>query len=68
MSDIIIATWEISLDVMCPRCKNHIDLLQIDEFLIAGGFQIGETRTPATRDVEVHCTECGHEFKVDFEF
>lgn len=63
-----IATWYLSLDCECPNCKEDVDLLDGDDFWIGRYFQVGENMTDNTRDVEVWCPKCGHEFKVDFEY
>lgn len=60
------ATWHVSLDVECPHCGEDVDLLDDPEFLTGSDFEVAETRTDATRDVEVTCPKCDKEFIVDF--
>jgi hypothetical protein len=60
----IEACWNISLDCECPNCEESIDLTDGDDFWY--GIQAGEHETRATKDFEVCCPKCDHEFKVDF--
>jgi hypothetical protein len=63
-----IATWSISLDVFCPACKEDVDLLDREDFWEVRKLSACETHTERSRDVEVVCPKCHHEFKVDLEF
>lgn len=63
----IKATWHISLDCECPKCKVDIDLESIDDGVL-GYVQVGEHDTKASTNYEVECPHCGHEFLVDFEY
>lgn len=64
----IYATWSLSLDCECPACKEDVDLLRADFWDGRESMQACEHNTEASRDVEVLCPECGHEFKVDLEY
>lgn len=64
-----IATWDISLRVDCPECKEYVDLLNAPDFWEGKrGLPAGEWGTPRTTDMEVVCPDCGHEFRVDCEY
>jgi hypothetical protein len=62
----IEATWSISLDCDCPKCKEYVDLLTYSDFWDGRKFEPCESGTEITAGVEVVCPECGHEFTVDF--
>jgi endogenous inhibitor of DNA gyrase (YacG/DUF329 family) len=63
------ASWTLELYCDCPGCGEFVDLLDDPEF-----FQTHEDLQPCqhmnsgSRDVEVTCPNCGHEFTVDLEF
>ena len=69
MSDTI-ASWNVSLDCECPKCKESVNLLDYADFWDSRSkrIEIGESKTPATTDMEVICPECGYEFTVDCEY
>jgi endogenous inhibitor of DNA gyrase (YacG/DUF329 family) len=62
------ATWSISLDSECPSCKEDVDLLDGGDFWDGRLLQPLENGTPRSRNVEVVCPKCGHEFEVNLEF
>ena len=62
------ATWHVSLDCECPKCGEDVDLLSYADFFDGRTIQIAEHNTPATKDMEVVCPKCGHEFTVDCEW
>lgn len=64
----IHAYWSLSLDCDCPRCKEHVNLLDYVDFWGSRKFEACENNTDRSRDVEVVCPECGHEFNVDLEY
>lgn len=64
----IIATWEIQLNCTCPNCGTYLDLLELPDFWDGKTFEVAEWDTKRTRGVKVYCEQCGHEFKVDFEY
>lgn len=65
----ITACWNISLTCDCPKCSEWVDLLDYPDFWDSRyKLQIGEHGTPSSRDVEVVCPNCGHEFTVDLEY
>ena len=60
------AHWYLELLVVCPDCKHLFDLTEEDDFW--ANYKPTENRTDNSRDVEVECTNCGYQFKVDFEY
>jgi Zn finger protein HypA/HybF involved in hydrogenase expression len=68
MNNKIAATWDISLDTECPNCEHYFDLADGDDFWVDCSFEACEHGTLATKDFEVTCPECNHEFKVDFYY
>ncbi|AXH43545.1 hypothetical protein HOV55_gp27 [Erwinia phage vB_EhrS_59] len=64
------ADWNITLNTTCPECEEYFDLIeQDDDFWVDGGrAEMCEHDTHRTKDVDVECPECGHEFKVDFAY
>lgn len=63
-----IATWSLSLDVFCPACKEDVNLLDVADFWDGRKLEACETNTEHSKDVEVVCPECSHEFKVDLSY
>jgi endogenous inhibitor of DNA gyrase (YacG/DUF329 family) len=69
MSEKTYASWSLSLDCECPGCHKYVDLLDDSEFWDCHqSLKICESSTDKSRDVEVLCPECGHEFLVDLEY
>ena len=68
MSENEKAQWSISLDCDCPKCRETFGLMDDPDFWHGEIKQAGEHGTKASKDYEVTCPECGHEFKVDFEY
>ena len=64
----VIAVWDISLDVDCPKCEEYFDILQIPDFWDGRTLDLGEHGTDRSRDIEIVCLKCGHAFKVDLEY
>lgn len=62
------ATWSLSLDTECPACRKDFDVLAMDDFWEDHRIEVCERSTPATRDVEVECPHCSHQFAVDFKY
>lgn len=63
------AAWSIALWVDCPGCEEHVDLLDYPDFWDGRNhIQVGERGTEATKDLEVVCPECGHEFNVELAY
>lgn len=62
------ATWYVQLMCECPSCKDEVNLLDDADFWDGRYFRAAEHHTERTRDVEVYCPECGHEFKVDLTY
>lgn len=63
-----LACWSISLDVECPGCEQDVNLLNYPDFWDGRRLEICETRTDRSRNVEVRCPECDHDFLVDLEY
>lgn len=66
--ETVIATWNISLNCDCPHCNDCVDLLDYADFWDCRDLEIGEHDTNRSREVEVVCPTCGHEFKVDLVY
>lgn len=63
------ATWDIRINCECPSCKEFVNLLDFPDFWDSNHhLDIPENGTSASRNLEVVCPECGHEFKVDLEY
>ena len=62
------ATWSISLDVDCPKCKESVDLMDDDNFWENNNIQACEWGTDKSRNVDAYCKECEHDFKVDLAY
>lgn len=64
----LYAIWNITLHTECPECEEYFDLIEQDgDFWSDGGrADMCEQDTARTKNVDVSCPECGHEFKVDF--
>jgi hypothetical protein len=60
------ATWTVKLDCECPKCGEIFDLTDDPDFYHT--YECAEHDTEGTRDVDVVCPKCKHEFKVDFEY
>ena len=60
------ATWNITLDCVCPFCKKTIDLLSLEDFWNANnGLKIGEFDTARSRNIEGYCISCLKSFVVE---
>lgn len=59
-----IASWTIELNITCPSCKKHVDLTDQPEFWECFPGHIEDHLE--SKDNEVCCPECGHEFICDF--
>lgn len=65
----IAAFWSMSLDCECPSCKKDVDLLNLPDFWHHhSGLVACENSTERSRQLEVVCPECGHEFVVDCQY
>lgn len=62
------ALWSVSLDADCPACEQNVNLLDYGDFWDGRKLEIPEHGTDRSRDVEVVCPDCGHEFSVDLEY
>lgn len=64
----VVATWSISLDCTCPACEEDVDLLTAQDFWDGRQLEVPEHGTERTRNLEVDCPKCGHEFHVQTEY
>lgn len=65
----VTAQWDMALNCECPKCKEDVDLLTIDDFWdYHSGLQPIENGTERSNNLEVECPECGHEFNVCCEY
>lgn len=64
----VTAIWTVELNCVCPECEEHVDLLDYADFWDERQLEVPEHGTERSRDVEVVCPECGHEFTVDCEY
>lgn len=63
----IIATWMVELNCHCPKCGEYVNLLDYI-FWEMNEMQIPESGTDRSRNVEVKCPECSHDFLIDCEY
>ena len=63
-----IAIWSVSLDCYCPACKEYVNLLDYTDFWDGREIDVPECGTERSRDVEVKCPKCDHEFIVDLVY
>lgn len=69
MTDLkVTATWSLSLDCDCPGCGEYVDLLCYPDFWGGRSLDICEHRTDRSRNVEVICPDCGHEFTAELDY
>lgn len=64
----VTATWRVSLNCTCPACSEFVDLLDYPDFWDGRNLNVAENGTLRSRDVEVVCPKCDHEFEVDCEY
>lgn len=64
----VTAMWSISLNTMCPRCCWEFDAISLPDFWDGRDLDMGEFNTKRSRDVELWCPMCDHEFKADLEY
>jgi uncharacterized Zn finger protein (UPF0148 family) len=63
-----VASWRVELNCHCPACEEYVDLLDYEDFWDGRDLEIAEWHTPRSKNVEVICPECGHEFTVETEW
>ncbi len=61
------AAWAINLYCDCPACGDFVDLLAAPGFWDGRRLTFGEHDTERTRNMDVTCPECSHDFRVDLE-
>lgn len=59
------ANWCLELITECPECFDIFNVLDQDDFWDGRSLELGETNTLNSKNIEVICPRCGHEFKVD---
>lgn len=64
----VTATWTVELNCDCPGCGEHVDLLDYPDFWDGRQLEVPEHGTERSKNVEVVCPECSHEFTVDCEY
>jgi phage FluMu protein Com len=65
----LYATWDISLNCECPKCKEFVDLLRAQDFWCDHERLMPvENGTERSNNLEVSCPECNHEFEVCCEY
>lgn len=67
----VSASWSISLDLECPECHKHIDLIDDDWFresMADGALELLEHGTDRTRGIKMQCPCCPHTFLIDLEY
>lgn len=64
------ATWSFSLDTECPNCKIALNLDDMNYYSYVSDLKlyICEQDTENSRNIEVHCHHCEHEFLVDCQY
>ena len=58
-----MARWSISLNCDCPKCEELVNLVDYPDFWHGHQFEAGHSK-----DMEVICPACNHEFTVDCEY
>lgn len=61
------ANWILRLDCNCDECNQLIDLT-VSNDLWARGVTPLESGTPRSKNIEVYCESCDHNFLVDLEY
>mgnify|MGYP003657068046 FL=1 len=64
----IRAIWTLELNTKCPQCSNDIDLLDDGDFWESNRLETCEHETENSRNIDVYCDQCLHEFKVDLAY
>ena len=60
----IEAQWDAHLFCKCPKCKEHVDLLETEDFWEGRSLEVLEHGTEESDSLDVSCPECGHYFEV----
>ncbi len=64
----VTATWVVELNCVCPGCGELVNLLDYPDFWDGRKLSVAENSTDLSRDVEVTCPGCDHDFTVDCEY
>ena len=64
----VTALWRIELNCTCPNCNEYVNLLDCCDFWDGIKLEIGENNTYRSRNIEVICPDCDHEFEVDCDY
>ena len=59
------ARWILELVTKCPNCEENVDLLAYQDCWDGRTLRACEHDTDQSKDVEVVCPDCSHEFLVD---
>jgi ribosomal protein S27E len=63
------ATWIVALNSQCPGCGDYVNLLDYDDFWDNHPrLTIPENNTENSRNMDVNCPNCNHEFIVDCDY
>jgi len=62
------ATWTIELNSQCPGCGDYVNLLDYDDFWDGRQLAVAENSTENSRNLQVNCPNCNHEFIVDCDY
>lgn len=63
VSEKSVAYWSISLDTECPSCGKDFDLIELDSFR-----ESSVNPLDRTKDYEITCPHCEHEYLLDLEY
>lgn len=55
------AEWVVELNIECPFCKQHFDLIEIGDGESIRGIEPGES----DRTFDTCCPECGEDFECE---
>ncbi len=58
------ASWNITLYVDCPHCKEYFDIMTCNSWT-QGGYEGIETAQREDLDLEITCPKCEKDFLVD---
>jgi hypothetical protein len=67
MADVT-ATWCVELNCRCPKCNEYVNLLDYVDFWDGRKLKIAEHGTASSKDIEVMCPSCNHDFEVDCDY
>jgi hypothetical protein len=63
------AQWDLSLMAECPNCQHEWDLVNDEpDFFDGRKLEICETGTDNSEGIELTCSKCEFEFKIDLRY